>query len=160
MGNILEVLDDLRLVSLADIRNDVADLLVRLQILPEDVDPVLRDHPVDRGQDPGLVGMNVNESMSPAQIRKLHLRNVHTREGVARIDEVDERAGYVIRDVRLSFLGASPDVRGQNDVGKSLEPRTKSGMRCDRLLGKDTEANSVLRESGQKSNLIIPLLSC
>src|ERR1035441_2228507 len=74
------------------VEHHVADLVVGLQILREDIDVALQEHFIQAPQHAGCVAMNVAESRPERTRLQLHLRKIDGAHGRAAVNIVDHLA--------------------------------------------------------------------
>src|SRR5450830_264077 len=119
----------------ADVRHDVAELAASREQLTLDVHAVLGEGPVDRGEDPWRVVVQVREAVAAGVLVESKVRQVDAQRGRTGVHVVAELAGDELADVALRFLGRAADVRGEDHVRQTTQLRVEvvaTTLRLDR----------------------------
>src|SRR6202012_4395615 len=99
----------------------VAEVVLGPQQLALDVDVVVGQHAVDRGQHAGHILVRGDGPVGAAAHRKRDPGQVHAERGGTGRLVVGQLARDELADVLLGLLGRAADVRGQDDVRQAAQ---------------------------------------
>ena len=111
----------LRVARAVNVVDRVSQIPLRIQHLPLDVDPLVRQDVVDRPQNAGHVVMDMHQPVRSRLVVQMAMRQIHAEQRIAARDIVHHARRHELPDILLRLFRASPDMRRQNHVRQTLQ---------------------------------------